>query len=901
MPEPDRPNPMRLADALRWGGLLMILMLVFLRALVFAEPFPYWEQDPTVEWSQLTGLGPAQSVLVDVLILTACAIALAGETLARRGVSIIFTLLFAIGAVGVLVHARFGSDLSVENLRIGSSWIAAMAAGLTAMHLCRDERMRRIALASALTLAVMLAAKGALQVFVEHKATVADYYARRDSILAARGWMPDSAEERGFVRRLMQPEASGWFGLANVYATVAAAGFVSMLALIAAVVRERYWNLPTLLPLVVGFLAAGGAVAMSGSRAGLALCVIGAALIVLVRFVGPNGRLTPGATACPEGQAVRSGSTRSPQSTGCRSGQPVAPEPPPWTASPGATACPEGQAVRFGSTRSPGATACPEGQAVRSDSTRSPQSTGCRSGQPVAPEPPPWTASLSWLGGAMALALTAAPLIGLAIRGLIGERLGELSLLFRWFYVQAASRIIAANPLAGVGPDGFKDAYLLAKNPLSPEEVASPHSLAFDHLATLGLFGLAWVTLWLIWTWRAGRNVFAESRETDPPDETPPEPRLIGNYSESRLDAWAIIAVAGLATVVSAWVERAIAMPEAAGMRVAGLALWCAAAIAAVALMRRIDWRWTTAIAALVVVIHGQLEMTPVHPGSAAWFMLVLGAAGAGWNTHVQRAGRIQHAFSPVFVLVIAAVIGAGGLVRVWSWQGRLAEAARAVTPVAKMSLRLGTVGTRAPMLAGDTPERICHDLSMLLGRPVGVGSSAINAAMGELEAGRSRIAVDQLREALKLCPHHVKTRRALSRLLLREAGARWAAGDHSAAASLGDEAELLALEGTRLDPDRTMTWAWLGTVRRARWQIEHEPQSLERAVEAWERAAMMDPHGLSFPKRIYEALRELGDDERARIWGGRLLEVDRLMRLDPLKGLTEREREEMARFVGGS
>jgi tetratricopeptide (TPR) repeat protein len=254
-----------------------------------------------------------------------------------------------------------------------------------------------------------------------------------------------------------------------------------------------------------------------------------------------------------------------------------------------------------------------------------------------------------------------------------------------------------------------------------------------------------------------------------------------------------------------------------------------------------------------------------------------------------------------VIVLVIAGVIGVGGLVRVWSWQGRLAEAARAVTPVAEMSLRLGTVGTPRPMLAGDTPERIRHDLSMLLGRPVGVGSSAINAAMGELEAGRSRIAVERLREALELCPRHIKTRRALSRLLLREAGARWAAGDHPAAVALGDEAELLALEGTHLDPDRTMTWAWLGTVRRARWQIEHEPKDLERAVEAWERAATMDPHGLSFPKRIYEALRELGDDERAKAWGERLLELDRSMRLDPLRGLTERERGEVARFVRGS
>src|SRR5690606_35332276 len=89
----------------------------------------------------------------------------------------------------------------------------------------------------------------------------------------------------------------------------------------------------------------------------------------------------------------------------------------------------------------------------------------------------------------------AAPIVAVVVRGLIGERLGERSLLFRWFYWQGASRIATDHPVAGVGPAGFQEAYLSARPPLSVEEVTSPHGLPFDWWATLGLFGLAWVGL----------------------------------------------------------------------------------------------------------------------------------------------------------------------------------------------------------------------------------------------------------------------------------------------------------------------------------------------------------------------------------------------------------------------
>src|SRR5690606_11618084 len=103
---------------------------------------------------------------------------------------------------------------------------------------------------------------------------------------------------------------------------------------------------------------------------------------------------------------------------------------------------------------------------------------------------------LGRLGGWVAIAAVGSALVAVAARGVAGEKIGELSLLFRWFYLQGSARIIAEHPWLGVGPAGFRDAYLLAKPALSPEEVTSPHSVVFDWMSTLGvLAGGAWAVL----------------------------------------------------------------------------------------------------------------------------------------------------------------------------------------------------------------------------------------------------------------------------------------------------------------------------------------------------------------------------------------------------------------------
>ena len=166
---------------------------------------------------------------------------------------------------------------------------------------------------------------------------------------------------------------------------------------------------------------------------------------------------------------------------------------------------------------------------------------------------------------------------------------------------------------------------------------------------------------------------------------------------------------------------------------------------------------------------------------------------------------------------------------------------------------------------------------------------------MKQVEAARDRLA-----QALEACPRHSPTHKALSRLWMAESDYRKSVGQMSQAVAAGEQAERAALDAVAADEKRTSAWGWLGTMRQARSRIENDPAHLARAIEAWEQAARLDPNGPTFPKRLYDAHRALGQDDAARVWGRRVLETDAMQRLDPLKMLPESKRLAISRFVSG-
>jgi hypothetical protein len=563
---------------LRWGGWCLALACVCLKVIVVLDPFPYWGTDPTRIVLPESSLTPAGSVFLDACVLFSAGLALIGDWLIGARIGRITSALWALGAIGAGLQAFRLHSATLDDARIGLSWTAALGAGLAAVHLCRDPALRRITLACTVGVAGALIAKGVLQYFVEHPATVVSYRANRSAFLEAQGWLPDSSQARSFERRLDQAEASGWFGMANVYASFMAAGLIAMLGWAVLAwrrMRERVLNAgwPGLLSLGAVLCAAG--VWMAGSKAGVTVCILGMILL--------------GAGALPHH---------------------------------------------------------------------------------LVPEQA--RARLSRAGGILAVLIIEAAIVAVVARGLVGERSTERSLLFRWYYFKGAAAIFFHHPLAGVGPANFKDAYLLDKPPMSPEDVASPHSVLLDYAATLGVFGLAWAGLWLTWVANLGIN-YAKRwvlQGGGQPASAPLRPEV-----------WAVAAVVCTPTLAAAWIERTLPSPEGAIARLAGAAAWLGFALAALLFMRTASRsRWIAAAAAIAIAAHAQIEMTGTWTGAAGLFMVLIACAASGdADRPTQR--RPDGAVGPV--AMAAAGLAAAVLIAipVADWERQLARAADGPLP----------------------------------------------------------------------------------------------------------------------------------------------------------------------------------------------------------------------------
>ena len=183
----------------------------------------------------------------------------------------------------------------------GAPWLALVWGAVGMSHICGDRRVRTVALAVLAGCAVPLLCKGVLQVFVDHPETVAQYERTKQAVLEANGWRPDSPAALAYARRLMQAEASGWFGLSNVYASYMGAIAAGLLAACAAAVSAgRRVTRGTLIALGVAACALAGLV-LSKSKGGvgamglsLAVCA-GLAVVrrLMNRMNGEAGLVRP--------------------------------------------------------------------------------------------------------------------------------------------------------------------------------------------------------------------------------------------------------------------------------------------------------------------------------------------------------------------------------------------------------------------------------------------------------------------------------------------------------------------------------------------------------------------------------------------------------------------------------
>ncbi|MBX3389412.1 MAG: O-antigen ligase family protein [Phycisphaeraceae bacterium] len=488
-----------------------------------------------------------------------------------------------------------------------------------------------------------------------------------------------------------------------------------------------------------------------------------------------------------------------------------------------------------------------------------------------------------FLGAVLMLAIPICAIGAIVARGVIGEHIAELSLLFRSQYLNAAARIFAANPIAGVGPAGFKDAYLIAKSPLSPEEISSPHNVLFDFAATLGVAGIAWSVLWLALLALAGANLANPIEEPDKPDPNN------NTRTSFRLAALAL----ALATLGSAWVENLITTPSGSVARIASLG--CALLIAwRVCAASETALRVALVAAAAACGFHAMIEVTAVQSGSSVLFASIVGLAAAQPAAALipVRRGVFKIAVPGLFMACLG-ILSSSLVARVQNWESLLLGGAERLEPVTTLAQEIATSDNAAAL------SDAVSDLGRMLGRPVAPNRESINRALQDARRKAGSLAYEDLIMAIAADPSSQATRQAASNLSLQLAALE---GEGAAQGGPLDSIESrrlrsaldLAEDSARLPWHRASAATWLATVRRGIWQLTLNRTMLDGAYQASVEAAELDPHNPLHAATCARLAQALGNSQAARDWAKRALTLDENMRLDPLRRFERHERQEL-------
>lgn len=443
-------------------------------------------------------------------------------------------------------------------------------------------------------------------------------------------------------------------------------------------------------------------------------------------------------------------------------------------------------------------------------------------------------------------------LLAVVIRGVLLPEgfAGEKSLLFRWHYMAASARMLAADWLRGVGPDGYQQAYILHRVARSPEEVVSAHSMFIDWIAALGVSGLCWAALAMTFLWRAGRNAFTASSDA------------IRETSEGHVNALiklaaAAIAIASIAQMGAEWPVLDVMGIE---VRVFGAAAAVIVAAVTAIVMHRLPAR-DSAVAlaggAAMLAMHGQIEMTFHQPGAVAWAMTALAAAGASGDPSGIPAAPEQRgsarwigACASIACAFLAVIVLAFGAARALRQEAAMREAAMKLQPV------------------GEHPD----DLKVVI------------------EARRA--AAESLVEAYGIRASDVRPLDAAARQL--DLACSLPNGPQPV--GLMQEGLDLALRAVREHPEDSGSMVTAIILAAKLAQATGDPEHWSVAIDLARRVADRDPHGIGAWRRLGDALWIAGRRREAAEAYRKALEADANFVLDDLKRLSDRERAEIER-----
>ena len=829
-----RPN---LSTLLRRLGLTAVLIAACARVVTSSDPLPGWSLDPLTTVAPQNGLGPAGSILLSSLSFLGLTLILAAARRAHERTPTVLLALAALGLIPVAYHGWLGPTAGVENATTGLAWAGAIAGALGACIACRHAAERGLVIACLAGLAGPLVIRAGIQVYVEHPVVVEDFEANREAFLASHGWRPDSAMARSFERRLSQPDASAWFAMSNVYASVMAGCVAVFAAACLDAARARLWTTGHRNDL---YRLAGVAAGLGCSLAGLFIAL-------------------PAGGAIPKGAAAAMLLGLALFAIGM------------WQRGLGGAATTQDRGAGF-----------------------------------------PARVLRARLSNFLGPALLALALLAVLLRGLVGERLGELSLLFRFYYLEAALRIFAEHPLWGTGPDGFQSAYLLAKNPLNPEEVSSPHSVLFDYLSTLGFWGLAWGGLLVTLAARAGAALLAHSDSPQGPSEASPP----ASGSPPPV-AWltAVIAVSAAVSFARETLPLAVAVPEALTLLLLDgltkLAVWALLWLGLAAALLPRDGgghspRLTLGLAAgaLAVLTHAQIELTATDVSSSAWALLLLGAAAgavplacAGGSTvqasegagvrRPRAVGACAVAFGGLLTL---ATLAAAWPIR--AWQAELRETAALAGESTAFIQRAGALADDP----ADSLHAFAADLAAATGRPAPDSAERLDEMLSAFRLARVTEAADRLDTLARgrSTPSRSVAHAAVDlRLALTGLHRQLGHDPNPPATAAIDLADWAALRW----PEDPRAWRDLAQSHRLATQLG--AAGPDGDLDPLLRAAALDPLSPQLAHQLAERFSELGQPEAARRWASIAIANHEFRRLDPLAGLSENQVQRLRELLG--
>jgi hypothetical protein len=191
--------------------------------------------------------------------------------------------LLSIGFIGLCVHLYQNPEGMVEASTLGAMFATMLAAR---SFLSNNRGWVPIAVPLVIGAGISMLLYGFHQVYIQHPLTVELYESNKEAFLNARGWSDGSFEVLSYERRLNQPEPTGWFGLANVYASFLAAFGIAMVMMALCSLKKAWW-------LVSGLIAAAFLIMLVISKSKGAIGAAGLGFIVIqYALVRKEGRFS---------------------------------------------------------------------------------------------------------------------------------------------------------------------------------------------------------------------------------------------------------------------------------------------------------------------------------------------------------------------------------------------------------------------------------------------------------------------------------------------------------------------------------------------------------------------------------------------------------------------------------